>query len=358
MQILWIIVAAQGADFMLKRDVIHRIAYIAGVAAAVYLIFRYLLPLVIPFVLAYIAAGWLMPVLRKLLGVIRLPYKLGVAVLLIVVVGIIGSLFTWLAVVLAGQIKLLFVNAPVLQSNINDRLKAVCSSCDGWFGIESGSLYGYIALGADYLGDNYLDKIMPVVTERAWSVCIWLCSLVIMFMFFLLGTWLIMEDYDNIRNYWKERPVIKELLPVITDVRQTMGAYLRTQGIIICIVSAICTLALFITGNPYALLIGILIAVFDALPIVGSGSILIPWTIIYLIQGDYVYSGIMITAYVLSLIARETLESRLMGHRTGLSPIYLLISFYVGIQLFGVAGVILGPVGMVTVIALCRRAET
>lgn len=340
---------------MLKKSVLYRIAYVTGAAVSVYLLFKYFLPLIVPFILAYIAAGWLMPVLKKVLGIIKIPYKLGVALLLIIVIGIIGAVFTWVAVILADQIKLLFINAPELQNNLNERLKVICSSCDGWFGIESGSLYGYIALGADYLGDNYLDKIMPVVTERAWSVCLWICSLVVMFMFFLLGTWLIMEDYDNIKSYWRSRPVINELMPVITDVKQTIGAYLRTQGIIISIVSAICSVALFITGNPYALLIGILIAVFDALPIVGSGSILIPWTIVYLFQGKLLYAGIISAAYVLSLMARETLESRLIGHRTGLSPVYLLASFYVGIQLFGIAGVILGPVGMVTIVALCRQ---
>ena len=86
----------------------------------------------------------------------------------------------------------------------------------------------------------------------------------------------------------------------------------------------------------------------------GGGSILVPWGVIYVIYGDLKKAAILAVTYLISLIAREVLESRIMGHRTGLRPIYMLLSFYVGVKLFGIAGVILGPVGMVLALSLCK----
>ena len=132
----------------------------------------------------------------------------------------------------------------------------------------------------------------------------------------------------------------------------TMGAYFKTQGIIIGIVAIISTLGLLVLRNPYAFLLGILIALFDAFPIVGSGSILIPWALYQLIQGNLFQAGVLALMYLLTLVIREVLEPKILGQQTGLRPIYTFVSFYIGIQLFGIIGVILGPIGMVMIQSL------
>lgn len=340
---------------MSNRELLERIAYIGGILIFVYLIFRFLLPLVLPFLLAYIVSGLLVPIVRKLNNRFRVPNKIGTLIILILVIGILTALIIWLAVSLSEQIRSLVSNMPIIRNEFDRGVKNMCCHCEGWLGMKSGSMYEMIELGVDYLGDNYLNRIMPFVTEKAWGVCVKVVSGMFVFMFFILGTWMIMGEYDSITDKWKSRPVIIRLLPVITEVRHTVSAYLRTQGIIISVIAIICSGALFLIGNPYALLIGIIIAVFDAFPLVGSGSILIPWGIICTFQGRLCDAGILAAAYLLSLITREILEAKIMGHSTGLSPIYMLASFYIGIQLYGVAGVILGPIGTVLAMSLYRQ---
>ena len=339
---------------MPKRELLTKIAYITGIFAVVYLGLRYLLPLVVPFLFAYIVAEWLEPIVKKISEKTVIPYKISVPVTLIVVIGIVGGLIIWLCSALAGQIRSLAVNIPLIKNGLCAGLQNACSCCENWFGIKSGSIYSTLQLGVDYLGDNYIDKLMPLVTRKALWMCIRTVSFFIALMFFILGTWLILEEHDKIKREWKDMEIVRALFPVLSEVRHTLGEYLRTQGIIICIVAVICCAGLFFAQNEYALLIGIVIAVLDAFPILGSGSILVPWAVIYVIYGDLKRAAILAVTYLISLIAREVLESRIMGQRTGLRPIYMLLSFYVGVKLFGIAGVILGPVGMVLALSLCK----
>lgn len=339
---------------MPEKKLIRKIAYIAAVFFVVYLGLKYLLPLVAPFLLAYIVSGWLIPVVKWISEKTVLSYKLSAALTLIIVIAVTCGLFVWLGSVLAGQVRGLSGNMPVIKSGLCKGLRNACNCCEEWFGIKSGSMYSMLQLGVDYLGDNYIDKLMPFVTEKALGICIRAVSFFIVLMFFILGTWLLLEEYDKIKNEWKNMYLIKSFFPVISEVRHTVGEYLKTQGIIICTVAVICSIGLFFIGNEYALLIGIIIALLDALPIIGSGSVLIPWAALYVIYGDLKGAAILAATYMFSMISREVLESKIMGHRTGLRPIYMLMSFYVGVQLFGIAGVLLGPVGMVLSLSLCR----
>ena len=73
---------------------------------------------------------------------------------------------------------------------------------------------------------------------------------------------------------------------------------------------------------------GILIAIVDAFPVLGSGTILIPWAVFSWIQKDYVAAAVLLTLYVVTMVVREVLEPN------------------VGLKLFGVGGIVLGPIGL------------
>jgi len=82
--------------------------------------------------------------------------------------------------------------------------------------------------------------------------------------------------------------------------------------------------------------------------------ILIPWSIITLINGNIYAAAVLITTYLICQIIREVLEPKLIGSRIGIKPLYTLISMYIGLKLFGVAGFILGPIGLIIIITVIR----
>ncbi len=333
----------------IDRLLLKRILYLSGIALGVYLIFKYLLPLVIPFLLAAVLAGFLNPIALYIKKKIKIPYKIGSIILVLIFVTIITVVLGIIIYYIFMQAKSLAINYPFIKARVIDEATRICYCCDEWLGIKGGKIYSIIISVSEYVGDNWSDKIMPALTQRVWGVCLGTGKMMIVILFIFIATALIMEDYKNVVSDYKNSFIANRFAPVIECLRSTMWAFIKTQFIIAAIITVVCAAGLFLIGNPYALLIGVLIAVVDALPILGSGSILVPWGVVYILMQDYSKAAIIVTVYVICLIAREVLEPKIMGQKTGMRPIYTFISFYIGIQLFGIAGIILGPVGMVAI---------
>ena len=152
---------------------------------------------------------------------------------------------------------------------------------------------------------------------------------------------------------WKER--IQESLyqPEFVRIKNLLcivaNAYLRTQGIIMILTTIVCTFGFFLLGNPYYILAGVGIGLLDALPVFGTGTVLLPWTIFCFLQGQWGRGMTVFGIYLICYFLREILEARLMGDEVGLTPLETLASIYIGLQLFGIFGFLLGPVGLLLV---------
>jgi predicted PurR-regulated permease PerM len=94
---------------------------------------------------------------------------------------------------------------------------------------------------------------------------------------------------------------------------------------------------------------GILAGVLDAFPFIGTGVVLVPLGIVQIVQGRYGTALVCGLLYVACIFLRELLEPRLIGRRIGVPPIAVLLSIYVGIRLFGVWGIVKGPLGFVVI---------
>ncbi len=326
---------------MQHRLFLKRIICLFGTTFIVYIILKYMLPLVVPFIFAIIAAACIFPIVKILSKKIKLPYKSIVILTVMAILAVVLFCGGGIVYILIYQGRRLFANMPFIQTEINTVVSDICSRCDNMLGTDSGGVYRMI--------ENMGEKVLPVVTDTAINVCSNLISGSFSFLFFIIATWLVTEEYTELMEEYRSTFLYKYAAPVIDGLKETLGGYLKTQGIIILVVFAMCSAGLIFLRNPYALLIGMVIAVLDAFPIIGSGSILIPWAVFYIIQGRIKEAVIISVTYFLCLCARELLEPKLMGQSTGLRPIYIFAAFYVGIKLFGVAGIILGPVALVIV---------
>ena len=135
-------------------------------------------------------------------------------------------------------------------------------------------------------------------------------------------------------------------------------AYVKTQVILILLVSITCSLGLFLIKNPYAVLFGAAIAIFDAFPVLGSGLVLIPWAVFSFIRGDAFAGAVLLTLFGVCQFMREYLEPKLLGGKMGIRPIQSLMAVYIGYELFGILGRFLGPFGLVLIKSLWRVSGT
>ena len=166
---------------------------------------------------------------------------------------------------------------------------------------------------------------------------------------FIIAAVLLAKDYDDIMNRLLDREECHVLLEVICGVIRYIATFVKAQVIIMSIIAAVAAFTLTVLGIQHGVLWGILAGLMDVLPFVGTGIVLIPLALMQLFSGHYGIAIACAFLYVACIFLRELLEPKLIGKKIGVTPIAVLISLYAGIQLFGVWGIIKGPLGFVLI---------
>lgn len=144
---------------------------------------------------------------------------------------------------------------------------------------------------------------------------------------------------DRLPRAWTER-----YLPALRRTRKTLGSWLKAQGKLAGVTFCIVTAGLLLLRIRYAPALGLLIALVDAVPVLGTGTVLIPWAAVCLLQEQTLRGVGLLVIYGAALVTRTALEPRFVGKQLGLDPLLTLICVYVGYRLWGFLGMILSPI--------------
>ena len=109
-------------------------------------------------------------------------------------------------------------------------------------------------------------------------------------------------------------------------------------------------------GIPYAFAWAILVAAVDAIPLLGTGTVLIPWALTKLLQGSPLIAAGLVALYLVAMITRTVLEPRFFGRHLGLDPLVMLVFLYFGYRLWGFLGIVISPLLAATTKALMERS--
>ncbi|MBH1941887.1 sporulation integral membrane protein YtvI [Mobilitalea sibirica] len=320
----------------------------------VYLSFRFILPLILPFLVAYFLAWIIRPLTEFLYRRLKLPRVVGGTFSLLVLVGLVGTGCYYLCNALIKQAITLVKNIPVYFGILAGKLDYLCKGCDELFGLAKGTIRSMVDDNMSSMLNHMKTSIMPDITQQTITVAVGLVSAVGIILIILIATVLIVKDLPDFHKRYESNALYKDVHAITSKLSEAGIAWLRTQAIIMSIVAVICVLGLTLLKNEYALLLGIGIAFMDALPILGSGIVFIPWIIIMLISGNIYAAAILATIYLIAQIVREVLEPKLIGNRIGVKPLFTLIAMYIGLNLFSIAGFILGPVGLIMIITIVK----
>ena len=325
---------------------------VIGVTAGVYLAFRYALPLFAPFVVAYLLAGAVRPAVLFLKRRLRIPTCLGAGATLLLLAGAVITGFACLGKLLVEQIVRFIENYGNYRETALEMAERVCNRVDGWFSLKTGTAEGVMHTGLARVGEMVNTEVLPKLSQRSLAALgtfvYGIAGIIIAF----VAAVLLLSEREKYAKGYRRSPFYAEAKQIMGRLSEAGVAYLKTQCILIVLVGLICTVGFLFVKSEYALLLGIGVAVFDAFPVLGSGLVLVPWAVICLIQGSYVQAAILILMYLLCVLVREGLEPKLLGNRIGIPPLYTLMAVYVGVELFGLFGVILGPFGLVVIRAV------
>ena len=320
---------------------------------------RPLLSLFMPFLLALGAAALLDPVVRGLQK--RLGWSRGVLSLLALLI-IVGG---------AGTALGLLVRAAVLElislvENWQDILTTVESSLldlDALLRAVADKLpFELIAPDQTVLErvvswlEEWLKDAAPdlgfltrFATDKAKGVAGFALASIV----FLMASFFLCADYPYMRTRVAQKMdagLLGFVRQVKTAALAAFGGYLKAQLLLTVGVFFILLGGFLIAGQSYALLLALGLSMLDFIPIVGSGTIIVPWAVIDLITGRYDRAIALMVIWGVVVLFRRVGEPKILGNQTGLSSIASLVSIYVGMRVAGVAGMILGPI--LTLVAL------
>ena len=172
---------------------------------------------------------------------------------------------------------------------------------------------------------------------------------------FIMATFLLTADYPYLRSRAVQH-MDEGLLRFLSQVRATalgaFGGYLKAEFLLSVGVFFILLAGFFLMGQPYGLLLSLGLAVMDFIPVIGAGTVMVPWAFVALFTRDFSNAAWLMGIWGVIALFRRVMEPKFVGDQTGLSPILSLVSIYVGMKLAGVLGMILGPVALLILLNL------
>ena len=138
---------------------------------------------------------------------------------------------------------------------------------------------------------------------------------------------------------------VRERIPAWKErARQLSWRYVKVYLLLLALTFGELLIGFLILGVDYAFLLALIIAVLDMLPVLGVGTVLIPWALVAFFQDRFFLGFGLSILYLVMLILRQITEPRLLGKSLGLHPLLTLFASYAGFRLFGFLGMLAGPV--------------
>nr|WP_243239382.1 AI-2E family transporter [Sulfobacillus harzensis] len=307
---------------------------------AAYAFWRWMATYVLPFVLAGTLAWFVLPLVERLED-----FGLGrVWAVLLSLGGVMATL-----VVLSGAI-LLLLTAELVQAS--HRLPTYLKSRP--FGIakafhEWNRLRDQLGLGRGSFSQeiNSLYRMLTVVVKSVGHLLVVLPEMALMMVVAVVAAFFILRDYPRILT-WMRRispPALRRSMGRFTTMMAGgLWGYVRAELALVSLTALTTAGGLLLIRAPYAVLVGLMAGLLDLVSFMGPTIVLVPWAAGAAVAGHWPLSIHLLLVLAAVAVVRQLSEPRLVGQGTGLHPLVVLFSLYMGIRLFGGVGVIVGPV--------------
>ncbi len=319
---------------------------------------RFLFSLTAPFVFALMAAAALNPAIRWLQRRLGWSRPLLTLLTLLLLFGLVGGALWLVGYTVAGELLSLAQNWDQILLRLEELVGELEQLAARLWAMLPVSLAG---TGEDLMGalvawlqstiGPLLQGLAAVVTNKAVALPSFLLALVI----FLMALYFLTADYPYLRT-WAVQHTSASVTRFFSQVKQTalaaFGGYLKAELMLSVGVFFILLIGFVLTRQSYGLLLALGLAVLDFIPIVGAGTVMVPWAVIALFTQDYVTAVNLMLIWGVIALFRRVMEPKFVGNQTGLSPILSLFSIYVGMKIAGVLGMILGPICTLVILNL------
>lgn len=351
-----------------KITFLVNVAYWAVIFAIIYIVFRYLLRLLMPFFLALVFASVVRPIAYHLSRetklvkgengkmiltrrVLRLNRTVAGILSVVLLFAVMGVLLALVVFKVGDSVAGLIAQVPVFYENsfvpgfnrIYERMLDIAGRMDPSVREMLMSAVPNLVTNLGSAVTNFSARAVSMLTSLATS----LPSFLVNTMICMIATVFIAVDFDRIKDFIRKNLPGKPLriaVRVKNSFLEMVLQFLKSYFIIFCITTAEIAVGLFVIRVPKPLLIAVITATLDAFPIIGSGLVLIPWSIVSLVTGSYYRGFGLLILYILVAVLRQIIEPRIVGKHVGLRPLVTLVCMYAGTKIFGPVGLFALPI--------------
>jgi sporulation integral membrane protein YtvI len=332
--------------------------------------FYFTVPIMTPFLFAWLLAYILNPIVNLLNQKLKLPRWISSLITLIVFIAVATLIIIFLVANIIVELNQLFdyiqKNFSTWIQQIDDELihsaylEKIYQNFSNFYA-ENPGLQETINNNISWATDNLTELgkvVFASIFLKVLKMILSLPAILTYLIVFFLATYFISKDWfkisDKIKTWFT--PSIIEISDVIrNDLGKALFGFLRAQLLLISTTALFYMIGLLILGVKYAVILGLLIGLVDLLPYLGTGAFMIPWICIaFFIQGN-IYLGIGLSIlYGIVFIIRQIIEPKIYGASVGINPLVILIAIFAGLQIFGILGLLIGPVVAVSLFSLHR----
>lgn len=339
-----------------KKHFIISVAYYSVIFAMIFIFYRFLVGYLLPFVVAFL----LVFLLRK--PSVLLSKKLKIKTKYINILLVLAS---FLMLFLLVGAAVFFVVHSIEKSNIIGWLENTLTGLSQGFNSLVLRLEKYLpesaksaALSfaanipqqiADFVGKN----VPNLLTKTVSNVPKFLLSFAVT----VAAGCYFANEYEPLKNFFMS-VVPNDKILLIKKIKSIMATNIlrmfKGYGVISLIIFSLCFLTLLIIGNKNAFLWAVFITFVDLLPVLGAGTVIIPWAVISAFSGDFFYLAVLVFLYVCTLAVHHILEPKFVGKSVGVPPLICLLVMFITLKIFGFLGMIISLLSLVTVVNLYK----
>ena len=333
------------------KNILYVVLLIIGLYLALKLSIFYM-----PFLIAFIISLMIEPLIKYIMKKTKLTRRTSSIIIFIIVSIILLGILAWIIITLFSESSSLlqglndyFDKASVQVQELIQRLNFdKIKLPDEVLNIVQESSGDFLQTVSNWIR-NALNGLINIVTKiPEIAICV---GITILALYFICVDKIYILDQIE---YHLPKVWVKRLSNHLKDLIQTLGGYLKAEATLILVSFIISLVGLYILSFlnfniQYPLLMALFIGFVDALPILGSGTVMVPWAIISGLNGDLSLGIAFLVLFIIMSIVRQFLEPKLVSKNIGVHPIFTLIAMYTGFKITGVIGLLLGPIVLIII---------
>ncbi|WP_077214219.1 sporulation integral membrane protein YtvI [Bacillus dakarensis] len=321
-----------------------------------------------PFIIGFVIAFLMNPLVNYLEQNAKLPRSLAVIIGLVLIFSLLAGFITLLVVEIVS-------GADYFAEVVPEHVEKFVDYIEQFIAAQIIPLYNQLASMFNNLEAGQQNTIMENIQniggtfgttvgnfiqnffEKLPSIFSWIPNAATVSIFSVLATFFISKDWYRLTR------IAEKILPnrakssgktLFTDLKKALFGFIKAQLTLISMTTVIILVGLLILRVDYAITIALITGLVDIIPYLGTGLIFVPWIIYEAIAGDLSLAIGLGVLYIIVLAQRQFMEPKVLSSNIGIDPLATLISLFVGYKLIGFLGLIVGPVTLVIIMTLHR----